>query len=99
MPGEYRFRVTGQSGTRELQYASVEFKLILEDLCSTTVVMTLVQPDFFSDSVYPLGEPEIEKPFDRTTLYALSPNLDCGPTKIDFYHFDLADGVTKTLNS
>ena len=49
-PGSYTFEITGTVGTKS---AKATFVMTLVDPCSTTV-LTIMQPDPFSDQIYSL---------------------------------------------
>lgn len=56
-PGQYEFTVTGTVGTTAPRTASVDFVLVLKDLCADGVSMSIIEANVpFVDATYQLGD-------------------------------------------
>ena len=63
-PGQYTFEITGTVGTKS---ASATFTMTLVDPCPTTV-LSIIEPDPFTDKTYPLRSPQVDQIWDIDNL-------------------------------
>ena len=71
--------MTGVAGIIDFKTSSFQIKVTLKNLCATDTTMTLTpKPSSMTSKTYILGNPAIQNDFDITSMYTLSPNIDCG---------------------
>ena len=79
-PGSYTFEITGTVGTKS---ATATFVMTLVDPCPTTV-LTITQPDPFSDQTYILRAEQIDQSWDINNLIEKATLVDCGALTVEF---------------